>query len=281
VFSSIDALAGPVSFSFSASNADRLIAMGEDVVAKATTAFRVQSNAPAGASVVLLRGGRPVRTVSAAHLEYESADPGVYRVEIHWPDAPGEPPVPWIVSNPIYVLSHPRSPDATTPSPAPRQLDRLYDDGPATGWHIETSPRSRGALDVVPAVNGTQLLMRYALGGTEEEGPFVALAMSVPTGLADYDRLVFSAQSSRPTRIWVQLRVPGGAQGQSWHRSVYVDETARPISVVFDDLRPLEATTTGRPVLGEVRDVLFVVDTINTRPGVNGQLWLDSVSVGR
>ena len=46
-------------------------------------------------------------------------------------------------------------------------------------------------------------------------------------------------------------------------------------------MRPLESTTSGEPVLADVRDVLFVVDTINTRPGVNGQLWLDEVKVGR
>jgi hypothetical protein len=62
---------------------------------------------------------------------------------------------------------------------------------------------------------------------------------------------------------------------------VYVDETPRTIAVAFDDMRPLEATTTGSPTLAEVRDVLFVVDTINTRPGVNGQLWLDEVKVAR
>jgi hypothetical protein len=163
----------------------------------------------------------------------------------------------------------------------PKDVDVRYDNGPATDWHIENSPRSQGALDVVSAVGGSQLLLRYALGGTQEEGPFVALAMAVPQGLADYDRLIFTAQSSRPTRIWVQLRVPGAGQGRSWHRSVYVDETPRTLTVRFDDLRPLEATTTGLPVLAEVRDVLFVVDTINTRPGMNGQLWVDEVKVGR
>jgi hypothetical protein len=160
-------------------------------------------------------------------------------------------------------------------------VDVRYSNGPATDWHVENSPRSRGALDVVPSIGGTQLLLRYALGGTQDEGPFVALSLAVPQGLANYDRLIFTAQSSRPTRIWVQLRVPGGAQGRSWHRSVYVDETPGVISVSLDDFRPLEATTTGRPVLEDVRDVLFVVDTINTRPGESGQLWLDEVKLGR
>ena len=134
---------------------------------------------------------------------------------------------------------------------------------------------------MVPAVGGSQLLLRYALGGTEDEGPFVALSMSASEGLANYDRLIFTAQSSRPTRIWVQLRVPGGEQGRSWHRSVYVDETSRTLVVPFDEMRPLEPTTSGQPVLADVRDVLFVVDTVNTRPGVSGQLWVDDVKVGR
>jgi hypothetical protein len=163
----------------------------------------------------------------------------------------------------------------------PKPLDTRYANGPATAWHIENSARSRGALDVVPSIGGTQLLFRYALGGTEEEGPFAALSMAVPEGLANYGRLVFTAQSSRPTRIWVQLRAPGQGQGRSWHRSAYVDETPRTLIVPFDEMQPLESTTTGSADLAQVRDILFVVDTINTRPGVSGQLWLDEVKLGR
>ena len=282
VFSSIDALAGPVAFSFSAAVNGRNVAMGEDLVSSGPMTFAVRSNAPNDVAVSLLRNGQRVHTASGSHLEYMSPDPGVYRVEMLWPGAPGEPAVPWIVSNPIYALERPRpTNDVSQVIAPPKDVDLRYDNGPATDWHVENSPRSQGALDVVSAVGGTQLLLRYALGGTQEEGPFVALSMAVPQGLANYDRLIFTAQSSRPTRIWVQLRVPAGGQGRSWHRSVYVDETPRTLTVRFDDLRPLEATTTGLPVLAEVRDVLFVVDTINTRPGVNGQLWLDEVKVGR
>jgi hypothetical protein len=282
VFSSIDALAGPVAFAFAASNATRTVAMGEEVVAKGALTFQITSNAPDGVSVSLLRDGRQVHTVAGPHLEYESSDPGVYRVEMHWPGAPGTPSIPWVVSNPIYVRSGPRPADAAIESRQPVQADVRYSNGPASDWHIENSPQSRGALDVVSAVGGgTQLLLRYALGGTESDGPYVALAMTVPQGLADYDRVIFNAQSSRSTRIWVQIRVPGGGQGQSWHRSVYVDETPRTIRVAFDDMVPLEATTTGRPVLADVRDLLFVVDTVNTRPGVNGQLLVDDVTLAR
>jgi hypothetical protein len=282
VFSSIDALAGPVAFSFSASDSGNRVAMGEDFISRGPVTFEARSNAPDGATLSLLRDGQPVHTSSSSQLEYQASDAGVYRVEMQWPGAPGEPPVPWVISNPIYVLAGPRAPDQVSDSLAPAtQVDVRYANGPATDWHIENSPNSRGALDVVSAIGGTQLLMRYALGGTQDEGPFVALSMTVPQGLANYDRLIFTAQSSRPTRIWVQLRVPDGVQGRNWHRSVYLDEMPRIITVAFDDMRPLDATTTGSPLLADVRDVLFVVDTINTRPGVSGQLWLDEVKVGR
>ena len=281
VFSSIDAIAGPVAFSFTATSEDDTAVMGQDIVAKGSLTFRVQSNAPAESDITLLRDGHAVRTVTGSQLEYSSADVGVYRVEVHAPRAPGQPPVPWILSNPIYVLARPRAANPVATAAAPAQANARYSDGPATDWHVENSPRSQGALDVVGALRGTQLLMRYALGGSEDEAPFVAFAMNVPEGLAGYNRLMFTAQSSRATRMWIQVRVPGTGQGRSWHRSVYVDDSTRALSVTFDEMRPLEATTTGGPVLADVRDVLFVIDTVNTRPGVNGQLWIDDISLAK
>jgi hypothetical protein len=282
VFSSIDALASPVSLSFSAAGASGIAEMGEDLIMKGLTTFVVHSNASEAATLTLLRNGNAVKNGPGPRLEHLATESGVYRVEIQWPGAPGAPPVPWVVSNPIYLLERPRPAETVTTPELPKQLDTRYGNGPATDWHIENSPMSRGALDVVSSTNGTQLLFRYALGGTEDEGPFVALSMAVgEDGLANYDRLVFTTQSSRPTRIWVQLRIPGGTQSRSWHRSVYVDETPRTVIVPFAEMQPLEAATTGPPALAEVRDVLFVVDTINTRPGVNGQLWLDEVRLGR
>jgi len=281
VFSSIDALAGPVSLSFSANAVGGPAAMGDDIVSTGPVTFQVQSNAPDAARIVLLRDGRSVHTVSGGALEYASSDAGVYRVDVQWPEAPGQPPIPWVVTNPIYVVRRPRPAPVASSTAPPKQLETRYGDGQATGWRVEHSARSQGVLNVVPAITGTQLSLRYALGGTAEEGPFVALAMPVIDGLLAYDRLVFTALSSRPTRIWVQLRVPGGTQGRSWHRSVFVDETPRTTTVLFDDMTPLESTTTGRPALADVRDGLFVVDTVSTKPGMNGELWLDEVKVGR
>jgi len=277
VFSSIDALAAPVSMSFWASSGNVRAEMGDVLWLSGPLVFHVETNSPPDATIFLMRDGRAVKTVTATALDYAGTETGVYRVEIQLPRAPGEPPVPWVVSNPVYVLPRVEAGETATPVPAATGFDP-YDEGPAGRWRVENSPRSQGVLDVVPAVGGTQLSVRYALGGTASEGPFVALVMPVPAGFAGYDRLMFTARASRPMRLSIQLRVP---EGQRWHRSVYLDESARTITVTFDDMMPRGATTSQRPLLSAVGDVLFVTDTVNTPPGASGQWWLDEVKFGR
>ena len=51
---------------------------------------------------------------------------------------------------------------------------------------------------------------------------------------------------------------------------MYLDGTARQIAVFFDDVRPIGPTSERRLPLGQVRDVLFVVDTVNAKPGTRG-----------
>jgi hypothetical protein len=140
---------------------------------------------------------------------------------------------------------------------------------------------SQGALDVVRAVGGTQLSLRYALGGVDSESAFVAMVMPVAEGLSGYDRLEFTTRSDRAARIHVLVRVPGGPDGQRWHRSIFLDENARAVTVTFDDMRPSGATQSQHPDLAAVRDILFVVDTVNTKRGTSGQLWFDDVKLGR
>jgi hypothetical protein len=76
--------------------------MGDTVEAPAhgcTTYFRVQT--PASAEIRLLRNGQIVACQTTCLLEYLSAEPGVYRVEV-WHQRWGKPRG-WIFSNPIYV----------------------------------------------------------------------------------------------------------------------------------------------------------------------------------
>jgi hypothetical protein len=282
VYSSIDALAGPASLSFSAARGGRQVSAG-DIVAPGAghLVLDVVSNAATDARIVLLKNGEVIGTATGPrHTQtVDGAERAVYRVEIQWPGAPGEPPVPWIVSNPIYV-GNPA--DATiAPRRPASEFAPQYQNGFATDWTVVTSPRSRAALDVVPALVGTQLSMRWALGGTISESPFAALVMPAGPALSGYDRLMFTARASQPMRLSVQIRSPEGTEGERWHRSVYLDDAIRDISVFFDDMRPRGPTRQRRPVLSTIRDVMFVVDTVNTKPGGAGQIWIDEVRYGR
>jgi hypothetical protein len=62
---------------------------------------------------------------------------------------------------------------------------------------------------------------------------------------------------------------------------VYLDETPRDVTVFFDEMTPRGVTSQRRPVLSTVRDVLFVIDTVNTKPGTSGVIWIDDVKYGK
>jgi hypothetical protein len=277
VYSTIDALATPAAVSFSAVRGDVAWAMGDFVPpADGDIELRVDANAPADSTIVLMKNGEPAATATGRSLrQVVPASPAVYRVEIQLRGAPGKPPVPWVVTNPIYVRAQDDRPVARSDATA---TAFQYDDGEAPGWRMETSPRSKAALDVVRTLTGTELMLRWAIGGTKEESPYAAFAMPAGESIAAYDRLIFTSRADRPMRLSVQFRL---ANGDRWRRSIYLDETSRQVSVFFDDVRPAGATAQQRLPVNNVRDVLFVVDTVNANPGAAGQFWIDDVKYGR
>jgi hypothetical protein len=78
-------------------------------------------------------------------------------------------------------------------------------------------------------------------------------------------------------RLSVQVRAPNGGAGERWVRSVYLDETAQDVTVFLDEMRPAGATSTYQPDLKKADMILFVVDTVNSRPGTSGTIWLEDV----
>jgi hypothetical protein len=281
VYSSIDAVAAPALLRFSATRAGVRVAAGDVIpTAPGDLELSIESNAPQEARTLLVKNGTATTVAGPLHTEtVPAAVRAVYRVEIQVPSGPGEPPVPWIVSNPIYVGNPAEA--TVAPRRAASEFAPQYENGFATDWTVHSSPRSRAALDVVPALDGTQLSMRWALGGTLAESPYAALVMPAGPAFSGYDRIMFTASASAPMRLSVQIRIPGGVDGERWHRSVYLDEESRDVTVFFDDMRPKGPTSQRRPVLANVRDVMFVIDTVNTRPGAAGQIWIDDVRYGR
>lgn len=275
LYSSIDALATPALFSFTATSGADSVAMGERLALNGPVMLRVQANAPDGSSIRLLSEGKSVAIGGPSTLEYEApAVPGVYRVEIDVAGAPGAPPVPWIVSNPIYVGTIPARETSSRPSTISETV-AVSTDGDVTDWHIEKSVRSEASIGVVRSVDGSQLLLRYGLGGTLSESPYVAAVVPSGSPLERFSGVTFTASAMKPMRLRFQVRAPGEGD-RRWGRSVYLDEMKRSISITFDELLPLSAEA-GRPVLGEIRDLLFVVDTVNTKQGASGQVWLDDI----
>ena len=275
VYSSVDGLAAPAVFAFTATSGVHRARMGDRLPLDGAVRLRVETNAPAGSSIRLLRDGTTVASAEPPVLEFAApSGPGVYRVEIDVARSPGSPPVPWVVSNPIYVGVTPVA--VASPEPALVSESRaVYTDGPAIGWRIEKSVRSEGVIGIARSVGGTQLLLRYGLGGTASESPYVAAVAAAGSDLPRFTRVAFTARAMQPMRLTFQLRAPG-AGDRRWGRSVYLDEVARTITLSFAEMLPL-GTAPGPPPLEDARDLLFVVDTTHSKQGASGQVWLDDI----
>ena len=78
-------------------------------------------------------------------------------------------------------------------------------------------------------------------------------------------------------RVSVQVRTSVGGEGRRWQRSVYLDETPRDVVVALGDMRPVAPGGAGPIPVRDLRALLFVVDTVNTRPGSSGQVTFDRI----
>lgn len=283
VYSAVDGVAGPVAFAFSARSGAHRAEQGDrlPIDGDGPVSLSVASNAGPQASVVLFRNGEVLATVPGGTLNLD-VEPvrAVYRAELRWQGAPGDPPVPWVLSNPIYVGAAESGTSLLGGNDAAEVLGR-YRGGPAGAaqWTIETSADAAGAVDVSPA-KGSEFLLRYALGGTAASSPYAAFVLPAGRDFRSATYLLFRARALRPMRLSVQLRA-GGTGQERWQRSVFVDEAVREIAVRLDDMRPVGPTIPSTPALDRVDTVLFVVDTTNTAIGTNGRLWIDDIRYAR
>jgi hypothetical protein len=186
--------------------------------------------------------------------------------------------MPWIATNPIYVRTM-GAPLVAAPGPPPAATSTpLFDGQSTTSWETYHDATSVGALDVAASESGDRVLrLRFGLANGPPENQFVGLGVQTPGGVAAYDRLSFSVRAQQPMRISVQLQTDQAR----WERSVYVDIFNQPHSVFFDEFRQLEGPTASAIPLSDVRRILFVVDTTNTKPGTSGRLWISAPSLQR
>jgi hypothetical protein len=277
VYVAIDGVATPPAFDFTASNDLGAVHEGDQLGIGGPVTLRVRSNAPPSFTTTVWNGNR---VLSGDHHEADftvtaPADPAAYWVEIRSTERPRA--AAWLSSNPIYVRGAEAIAPSAIASPAdPASRTPIFDGSSITGWLLEHDPNSQAALEASGTIGGAELRLRYALAGGAANGQYVALVHETPSGAAPNDRLTFTVRAEKPMRISVQLRVPGAGDGtgERWQRSVYVDTFDQVRTVSFDTLTPAGATRTAAPRLADVRSVLFVIDTVNTKPGASGRLWI-------
>jgi hypothetical protein len=285
LYVAIDGLASPPSFEFSATNAIGTARAGDELGVGGPVSLRVRSNAPAGYTTMIWRGSQLLASLVSdgrSELTVESgAEPAVYRAEIRTSNADGAPT--WLLSNAISV----RTPDVARPLPEvpPTTSLALFDGATEAGWHLETDSASVAAVGVGESLTGSDLRVRYGLADDSTGNQWAALVWGTPIGqppvnVAAYDRLAFTARADRPMRISVQLRtLDVGGTLRRWQRSVYLDTVDRQRTVYFRDFVPSVETDPPTPPLKDVTQILFVVDTTNTRPGTSGRLWIKSAAL--
>ena len=125
-----------------------------------------------------------------------------------------------------------------------------------------------------------QISLRFALGGKLSDAPFVAFASGAPD-IGGYAAVRFTGRASRPMRVSVQLRASPEQGSGRWRKSVYLDETARTVTLPFSEFRPTVNGLTAAPPLDSITALLFVLDTLNTALGSNGEFLIDRLSFVR
>jgi hypothetical protein len=235
------------------------VPMGAELSAGTDVTLVARALKPAGAQIVLVHEGRDVESSVGGELRQSVTQPqGAYRIEVRVPHGPGDPPVPWIVSNPIYFLS----------------VRQLRESTPLVGrgipvepgqWRIEKDSGSTANL----RVGSGEVALGYRLRSGPRNSQYVAVAAEVPSEAFSGVRV--SLVADKPMRVSVQLRTPEGAR---WGRSVYVNPESRTLSLAADTFRPIaeDAAGPGRLDSGRINALLLVIDLTNAPPGSSGLL---------
>jgi hypothetical protein len=279
LYTAVDAWASPPSFTFTASNDHGTVSEGEDLQPGHEVVLHVRHNGPDRFTTTVWRDTEVIAQDRPEHDLTLTVDPlGVYRVEVRDPNRIGAPA--WITSNPIYVREI-----APVVSPAPPPITKslpLFDGRTTAGWTTEGDRSSLAAIDVLPVVSGPEIGLRYALSGGTAIGQFAGAAVDTIGGVAAYDRVAFSMRAEHPMRVSIQVRanLPDGST-ERWQRSIFVDSSMHEYTVSFDDMTPIGKTQTSQPPRSEVHNILFVVDTTNTKTGQSGRLWMGKIRLER
>jgi len=277
----VDALGTPTTFEFAGRRDGTVIRPGDIVPEGSSLTLDAHVAGLRGTTLTLLRDGSVVHETADSRMSYQAdGRPAAYRLEVRSSNAPGNPPIPWILSNPIFVgIPAPVSPDPLLP--AATRVDLTDPGAPRFVWHTEADRASVATLTEVAWEDRPALGVRFTLGDGQPRSQFVALVLPVPPELVTHDRLTFRAWASVPLRLSVQLRQRGHANPPRWRRSVYLDQTPRPAAIVFDDMTPVPPNVVPALSRTSIGDLLLVLDTTNTAPGTTGEIVFTDLALER
>lgn len=275
-FTVVDGLATPGAFEFSGESDGVRASMGDALSLGDHTTLHARITAPPNTTLMLIRNGATVRTTDASRLDADvTGQSGVYRVEARLTGAPGHPPIPWIVSNPIYVgLRRPAPPSSVVSSLTEIAQAGLPDAGAEMGKGCTSEIRRAGAE------GNAAVVWRYALGAGTPAGQFAAVSIRVGGGVAAFDRVRLRVSAERPVRLWFQLRAPIGLT-ERWGTTFYADPVEREIDLPLAGLLPIGVTSTLGAPLDKVNSLLIVADTLNTLPGTSARVTIAGVALIR
>jgi hypothetical protein len=268
IFSAIDALAVPAGLEFFATAGGTRAQMGDALPFDPGIELVLRSTLPPGGSLVLMCDGEEVARSTSGELRSRPDRPVACRPEVHAPGAAGDPPVPWIVGNAIHLL-------ATMAEPIGREP--LYETSLALDsldWTVEKDPASQGSLSVERGA----VTLRYQLRAGERVSQYVAAAGRLSPPVPPFDRVLFTAESSAPMRLWVSLRFDGG---ERWVHSVYVEPDARRAIVPIASLIPAQPGPPSPPDFRNASSILFIVDLTHARPGDAGTIRISDLALAR
>ena len=268
VFTSIDAIAGPAWLDFRATHGDTQATMGDALVFESDVRLTVRAAMPPGGQLVLICGGDVVAKAGAGELSLPVSSPGACRPEVFAPGAPGNPPVPWLVGNPIYLL--PAVAEPVGAEPLVETVLALND----VDWLVEKEPTSTATI----VKDGTGFTESYQLGSGVRASQYVAAVTTLRPPLPPYERILFTASANAPMRVSVQLRFGGE---ERWVHSVYVEPDPRRISLRLTDFVSAERTSAAPPDFRNATSVLFVIDLTNATPGTAGKIQISDIAFGR
>jgi len=269
VFTAVDAIASPAALDFGATDGSATAVLGDVLPDNGhEVRFFARAAMPGGASLVLLRDGAVVSESPSNTVEYSTRAAGSYRVEVRVGAAPGTPPIPWIVSSPIFRFAASRG--ETPPAAASTSSLRAI---AAEEWHLEKGGGTTAAF----SVSDSGVVLTYRLG--TNPSPYAALAADLPSKQGAFSEVVIKGRASRPMRISAQLRF--SADGEiRWRRSVYLNASEASLALPVSAFRAADRPGT-MPDTSRASSILFVIDTTNAKPGEEGSFTIQGVELRR